>query len=40
MGAGPRPLNTLGERWAGTSPDQTDWRTQASALGALAAAAG
>ncbi|MET7920897.1 glycoside hydrolase family 76 protein [Streptomyces avermitilis] len=31
-------LNTLGERWAGTSPDQTDWRTQASALGALAAA--
>ncbi|MFF0033982.1 glycoside hydrolase family 76 protein [Streptomyces avermitilis] len=31
-------LNTLGERWAGTSPNQTDWRTQASALGALAAA--
>ncbi|WP_405975098.1 glycoside hydrolase family 76 protein [Streptomyces sp. NBC_00988] len=33
-------LNTLGERWAGTSPNQTDWRTQASALGALTAAAG
>ncbi|MEU2589105.1 glycoside hydrolase family 76 protein [Streptomyces avermitilis] len=31
-------LNTLGERWAGTIPNQTDWRTQASALGALAAA--
>jgi len=34
------PLNALGERWAGTSPDPTDWRTQASALGALTAAAG
>jgi rhamnogalacturonyl hydrolase YesR len=34
------PLNALGERWAGTSPNQTDWRTQASALGALTAAAG
>ncbi|WP_406119962.1 glycoside hydrolase family 76 protein [Streptomyces sp. NBC_00989] len=33
-------LNDLGERWAGTSPNQTDWRTQASALGALTAAAG
>jgi hypothetical protein len=31
-------LNALGERWAGTSPNQTDWRTQASALGALTAA--
>ncbi|MFC1402564.1 MULTISPECIES: glycoside hydrolase family 76 protein [Streptacidiphilus] len=34
------PLNVLGERWAGTSPDPADWRTQASALGALTAAAG
>ncbi|MEY9835566.1 glycoside hydrolase family 76 protein [Streptacidiphilus sp. EB103A] len=34
------PINALGERWAGTSPDPTDWRTQASALGALTAAAG
>lgn len=33
-------LNTLGERWAGTLPNQTDWRTQSSALGALTAAAG
>lgn len=33
-------LNALGERWAGTSPNQTDWRTQASTLGALSAAAG
>jgi predicted alpha-1,6-mannanase (GH76 family) len=33
-------LNALGERWAGTGPNQTDWRTQASALGALTAAAG
>jgi hypothetical protein len=32
-------LNALGERWAGTSANQTDWRTQASALGALTAAA-
>jgi predicted alpha-1,6-mannanase (GH76 family) len=31
-------LNALGERWAGTTPNQTDWRTQASALGALTAA--
>ncbi|MET7898307.1 glycoside hydrolase family 76 protein [Streptomyces mirabilis] len=34
------PLNVLGERWAGTSPNQTDWRTQAGALEALTAAAG
>lgn len=33
-------LNALGERWAGTGPNQTDWRTQASALEALTAAAG
>ena len=33
-------LNVLGERWAGTSPNQADWRTQASALGALTAAGG
>ncbi|WP_371541997.1 glycoside hydrolase family 76 protein [Streptomyces sp. NBC_00554] len=33
-------LNALGERWAGTSPNQTDWRTQASALGAITAAGG
>ncbi|SEE80150.1 Glycosyl hydrolase family 76 [Streptomyces sp. 3213] len=33
-------LNALGERWAGISPNQSDWRTQASALGALTAAAG
>ncbi|MEU4112756.1 glycoside hydrolase family 76 protein [Streptomyces sp. NPDC027717] len=32
------PLNRLGERWAGTSPNQVDWRTQASALAALTAA--
>lgn len=32
-------LNALGERWAGTSPNQTDWRTQAGALAALTAAA-
>jgi predicted alpha-1,6-mannanase (GH76 family) len=32
-------LNRIGERWAGTSPNQVDWRTQASALGALTAAA-
>ncbi|MEV7322023.1 glycoside hydrolase family 76 protein [Streptomyces sp. NPDC093970] len=34
------PLNTLGERWAGGTPNQSDWRTQASALGALTAATG
>lgn len=33
-------LNALGQRWAGTSPNQTDWRTQASALGAITAAGG
>lgn len=33
-------LNALGERWAGAGPQQTDWRTQASALGALTAATG
>lgn len=32
------PLNRLGQRWAGTSPNQSDWRTQASALEALTAA--
>jgi rhamnogalacturonyl hydrolase YesR len=32
------PLNRLGERWAGGGANQTDWRTQASALGALTAA--
>ncbi|MFI6020335.1 glycoside hydrolase family 76 protein [Streptomyces sp. NPDC051287] len=31
-------LNALGERWAGAGPNQTDWRTQASALQALTAA--
>ncbi|WP_328443939.1 glycoside hydrolase family 76 protein [Streptomyces sp. NBC_00386] len=33
-------LNALGERWAGALPNQTDWRTQAGALGALTAWAG
>ncbi|AGP53366.1 hypothetical protein M271_08730 [Streptomyces rapamycinicus NRRL 5491] len=28
------------QRWAGTTPNQVDWRTQASALGALTAADG
>jgi hypothetical protein len=28
-------LNRIGQRWAGGSPNQTDWRTQASALSAL-----
>ncbi|MFJ4603743.1 glycoside hydrolase family 76 protein [Streptomyces griseoluteus] len=32
------PLNRLGQRWAGGSPNQGDWRTQASALAALTAA--
>lgn len=32
------PLNRLGQRWAGTTPNQTDWRTQAGALSALTAA--
>ncbi|WP_330460367.1 glycoside hydrolase family 76 protein [Streptomyces sp. NBC_00820] len=31
-------LNRLGERWAGSGPNVTDWRTQASALEALTAA--
>ncbi|WP_291413708.1 glycoside hydrolase family 76 protein [Actinophytocola sp.] len=31
------PLNRLGQRWAGGSPNQLDWRTQASGLGALTA---
>jgi hypothetical protein len=34
------PLNRIGQRWAGGSPNQVDWRTQASGLGALNAAAG
>jgi predicted alpha-1,6-mannanase (GH76 family) len=29
-------LNQIGQRWAGGSPNQVDWRTQASGLGALA----
>ncbi|MGW6929875.1 glycoside hydrolase family 76 protein [Lentzea sp. NPDC054927] len=28
-------LNRIGQRWAGGSPNQVDWRTQASGLGAL-----
>lgn len=28
-------LNQIGQRWAGGSPNQFDWRTQASGLGAL-----
>jgi predicted alpha-1,6-mannanase (GH76 family) len=32
------PLNRIGQRWAGGSPNQLDWRTQASGLGALTAA--
>ncbi|MET8811739.1 glycoside hydrolase family 76 protein [Streptomyces sp. NPDC004549] len=31
-------LNRLGARWAGTTPNPVDWRTQASALEALTAA--
>jgi len=31
-------LNRLGQRWAGTTPNVRDWRTQASALSALLAA--
>jgi predicted alpha-1,6-mannanase (GH76 family) len=31
------PLNRIGQRWAGGSPNQLDWRTQASGLGALTA---
>ena len=33
------PLNRLGERWSGQEPNVRDWRTQASALSALLAAA-
>jgi predicted alpha-1,6-mannanase (GH76 family) len=29
------PLNQIGQRWAGGSPNPFDWRTQASGLGAL-----
>ena len=29
------PLNRIGQRWAGGSPNQFDWRTQSSGLGAL-----
>jgi predicted alpha-1,6-mannanase (GH76 family) len=32
------PLNHLAQRWAGTTPNPSDWRTQASALEALLAA--
>jgi hypothetical protein len=32
-------LNQFGERWSGASPNVSDWRTQASALDALDAAA-
>ena len=31
-------LNRLGQRWSGTTPNPSDWRTQASALEALTAA--
>ncbi|MFE5569550.1 MULTISPECIES: glycoside hydrolase family 76 protein [Amycolatopsis] len=31
------PLNRIGQRWAGGTPTQVDWRTQASGLGALTA---
>ncbi|MFJ4369092.1 glycoside hydrolase family 76 protein [Streptomyces chartreusis] len=31
-------LNRLGQRWSGTAPNPSDWRTQASALEALTAA--
>ncbi|MFD9796866.1 glycoside hydrolase family 76 protein [Streptomyces sp. NPDC059070] len=34
------PLNRFGQRWAGTAPNQVDWRTQASALEGLTAAYG
>lgn len=29
------PLNRIGQRWAGGTPNQVDWRTQASGLAAL-----
>ncbi|MBB4684498.1 glycoside hydrolase family 76 protein [Amycolatopsis jiangsuensis] len=32
------PLNRIGQRWTGGSPNVTDWRTQASGLEALIAA--
>jgi predicted alpha-1,6-mannanase (GH76 family) len=32
------PLNRIGSRWNGQSPNARDWRTQASGLGALLAA--
>ncbi|GAA3533069.1 glycoside hydrolase family 76 protein [Amycolatopsis ultiminotia] len=32
------PLNRIGERWTGTAPNVTDWRTQASGVEALHAA--
>ncbi|WP_307172603.1 glycoside hydrolase family 76 protein [Streptomyces sp. B3I7] len=34
------PLNRLGQRWSGGSPNVSDWRTQAGALEALTAADG
>jgi predicted alpha-1,6-mannanase (GH76 family) len=33
-------LNRLGQRWTGQGTNPRDWRTQASALGALLAATG
>jgi len=32
------PLDRIGQRWAGTTPNPVDWRTQASGLEALVAA--
>jgi predicted alpha-1,6-mannanase (GH76 family) len=29
------PLNRIGQRWAGGTPNQVDWRTQASGLNAV-----
>ena len=37
VGGRPDPLNQIGQRWTGTTPNVTDWRTQASALEALTA---
>ncbi|MFI2378394.1 glycoside hydrolase family 76 protein [Streptomyces sp. NPDC018964] len=34
------PLNRLGQRWSGTTPNPADWRTQASALSAVVARPG
>jgi hypothetical protein len=31
-------LNRIGQRWTGTTPNVTDWRTQASGLEAILAA--